>query len=199
MILVDIHTLKIIVSMDRLKEYKDYYNFDFDYFETFEEFQEEELPEILDRLKEYKDYYDFDFDCFETFEELQEEELPEILEYNFKLRFFLTFNIKPCNFKIVINQLGGVMNMIQQINQQREYEMDEEFITSIMYDIFINAKDEMECDFQLLLYYYGKVFYPKVILHIKERFIFYHRLHYNRVLKDSCLPDEICSKIREYL
>ena len=171
MILVDIHTLKIIVSMDRLKEYKDYYNnLCFDNFENFEQLQNEELPE-------FQEHY----------------------EYNFKLYHFLKFNIKPCNFKIVITQLGGDMNIIQQINQQREYEMDEEFITSIMYDIFINAKDEEECDFQLLSYYYGKVFYPKVILHIKERFIFYRRLHYNRYLQQSNLPNEICSMIREHL
>ena len=170
MILVDIHTLKIIVSM-----------------------------ELMNRLKEFQDfcvdYMDFDIDpefeyCWERMIEFDEEE-----DEFTTIEYYLIEKNQTNDFELIVNDCGGVWNMIQKIKEHYcPFKMK-----NILNELFIFTIDEPDFHFKLLTFYYNNVFLPVVKFNIESRFIFYRRLHYNRFLKDSSLPDDICSMIREFL
>ena len=150
----------------------------------------------MDRLKEFQqfcvDYMDFEIDhefeyCWEI--------ITDDDEYSLVERYLTELN-QTNDFDIIVNEFGGIWNMIQKIKNKFFCP----FMTEpILKELFILTTDEDYFHFKLLSYYYEHVFLREAKEYTEQKFIFYRRLHYNRFLNESCLPDEICDMIREHL
>ena len=99
--------------------------------------------------------------------------------------FFYDNNYNHNNYKRIVETIGTF-----------------HILSSIKYDY--NIYDSLRFDeghfyFDLLYSYIHLRYSSDINLFVKEKHTHWKRLHYNRFLQQSNLPNEICSKIREHL